>query len=115
MITRIITLLVACSLVACSSSPTQSEGFKMRHTGIAAGSEFWEKYWLKHNRNDLYRNLNGQAPLAAPSSNIFKNQASFGDMTTTRRPAVAPLYPRQSSSELAKSWILNWDKTPYGR
>ena len=114
MITRIITLIVASTLAACSGSPTQSDGFNMRHTGMAAGSEFWEKYWLKRDRNNLYDNLNGQAPLAAPDSNIFKKQSSFGDMTESRRPAVAPLYPRQSSSDLAKRWVLNITNTPYG-
>lgn len=114
MMKKLITfVLLLTSLAACASGPaTKDQGFVLRRTGLEAGTEFWGKYFLNVDNNNPYATIGDFSPMSSP--NGICSEDSFHDLTYSHREATAPLYDKKSSSELFKSWVLNYPDTPYG-
>jgi hypothetical protein len=99
--------------VSCASGPaTGTEGFEIRRTGLAASEEFWGKYFFQQDYLDPYINANNASQMASPTT--FDLEGSFHNQTYSHREMTVPLYPKESSADLLKRWVLNYNNSPYG-
>lgn len=110
----IVSVFLFSSLAACASGPaTGTDGFEMRRTGLEAGGEFWGKYFFGQDVNNPYADATSNSPMSNPSA--FRSDGSFYEATYSHREETAPLYEKKPSSELFKTWVLNYNNTPYGK